>query len=412
MSDVSGLGSSGNNWYADRIQQFQQNLFNKIDTNSDGAITQSELESAVTGAGGTTQSADSLYALLDPNYTGSVSEQQFAQNLPAPPFSAQMGAQLIADQAQQSASANTSTSGSAFAQNLFSQIDANGNGSISQSELENAVTAAGGTTQAADALYAKLDPTNTGSVSEQQFSQSLSQVMGHHHHHHHAQADQDGDAGDASNGSSAQDALAALFNGASGGANAGQVAQDLFSQIDTNSDGSITQSELQNAVTAGGGTAAAADALYAQLDPTNSGSVSETAFAQALQPPSTTGNTAQDALLALVNRTNSSAAASPTTTSASAGTTAQDALWSLIDGANGTTAAGAQSGGTSAQDALAALLQANPGTWPNGWGSVDPQSASGNDLSSMVSLFDTLGQSNQTSQQLLSSLFTAINGGG
>ena len=42
---------------------------------------------------------------------------------------------------------------------------------ISQTELEQAVTAAGGTTQGADALYAKLDPNNTGSVTEQQFAQ-------------------------------------------------------------------------------------------------------------------------------------------------------------------------------------------------------------------------------------------------
>ena len=416
MSDIGGLGSGGYNLYAERIQQFQQNLFNKIDTNSDGSITQSELEKAVTSAGGTSQSADALYALLDPNNTGSVSEQQFAQNLPAPPYSDQMGAQLIADQAQQSGGTNTAGPGGALAQSLFSQIDADGDGSITQSELEKAVTAAGGTTQAADALYAKLDPNNTGSVSEQQFAQSLSQLGPHHHHHPHA--DQDSDTGDASSGSSAQDALAALLGGAVGGGNASQFAQDLFSQIDSNGDGSIGQSELENAVTAAGGTTQAADALYAQLDPTNSGSVSEAAFAQALQPPSTSGNSAQDALFALINSLDGSATAATTSTttastSASSGTSAEDALWSLINGTDGTSAtSGTQTGGNTAQDALFALLQGNTAAWPNGWGGVDPQTANGNDLASMVSLFDTLGQSNQTSQQLLSSLFDAVNRGG
>jgi len=51
------------------------------------------------------------------------------------------------------------------AQSLFSQIDTNGDGSISQTELEQAVTATGGTTQAADALYAQLDPNNTGGIT-------------------------------------------------------------------------------------------------------------------------------------------------------------------------------------------------------------------------------------------------------
>jgi hypothetical protein len=52
-------------------------------------------------------------------------------------------------------------------QNLFNEIDTSGSGSINKSELEQAVTTAGGTAAAADALYAKLDPTNTGSVTEQ-----------------------------------------------------------------------------------------------------------------------------------------------------------------------------------------------------------------------------------------------------
>jgi len=44
---------------------------------------------------------------------------------------------------------------------LFSQIDNRRHRVITKTELEQAVTKAGGTTQAADALYAKLDPNNT-----------------------------------------------------------------------------------------------------------------------------------------------------------------------------------------------------------------------------------------------------------
>src|SRR5262249_2126461 len=61
----------------------------------------------------------------------------------------------------------------ALQQRLFSEIDTSGTGSITEAGLETAVTKAGGTSQAADALYATLDPNNTGSVNEQQFSQNL-----------------------------------------------------------------------------------------------------------------------------------------------------------------------------------------------------------------------------------------------
>src|SRR5580692_8682494 len=104
-----------------------------------------------------------------------------------------------------------------FQQNLFNQISG-GSGSITQSGMEQAVTKAGGTTQAADALYSELDPANTGSVNEQQFAQALpgppyssqmqSQMIGYQ---------------------------AQGWPGASTGASAttgASLAQNLFSQID------------------------------------------------------------------------------------------------------------------------------------------------------------------------------------
>jgi Ca2+-binding EF-hand superfamily protein len=412
MSSVSASGSSN------PFAIFQQKLFNKIDSNGDGSITQSELEQAVTTAGGTTQAADALYSQLDPNKIGSVSEQQFSQNLPPPPLSDQMTSQLLGYQASalytngtytgqalgqgspQSISFDfasisfTSQSGgsggdplSQLAQSLFSQIDTGGTGSITKTELEQAVTKAGGTTQAADALYAKLDPNNTGSVSEQQFSQALSQMMPHHHHHHHG--------ADAGNSDSAQGALASLFSTTSGATSPDQLAQSLFSQIDTSGTGSITKTELESAVTKAGGTTQGADALYAQLDPNNTGSVSEQQFAQYLQPPSPTGNTAQDALLALIEDPAQNASTTTSTSStdtSSSGNTAQDALSALLQSlASNQTASitGNSTQGSSAQDALLSLLESSQSSLFGGSGiSQDPllgllNSDSGNSTSGL-----------------------------
>jgi len=350
MSDLGSLSTSLTTYYQSAINRFQQNLFNKVDANGDGSVTKIELEQAVTGNGGSSASADALYAVLDPSATGSVSETQFAQNLPSLPFSDQIGAQLIADQSQRSIGAWSGGPGSQVAQTLFSQIDANGDGSISKTELEQAVTKAGGTTEAADALYAQLDPNNTGSVSEQQFAQSLSQAAPHHHHHHHHP---EGDGG----GSGAQDALASLLGGPSGTA---ASAQSVFTSIDTNGDGSISQTELEQAVTKAGGTSQAADALYAQLDPGKTGSVTEQTFAQFVQPPSVTGTTAEDAVLALLQGA-SPGAASASAPATSGGNSAQDALSALLRGLDTAQSGTGSSGGTSATDAWLALLNGGPG---------------------------------------------------
>ena len=196
---MSGLGGVG--FIASAIKQFQQNLFKQIDLNGDGSVSQTELEQAVSKVGGGSQGADALYAMLDPNNSGGVSEQQFAQVLPGSGLSDQVQAQLIGYQAQGWPGAAGPSPVGQLAQNLLAQIDGNHDGTISQNELEQAVTKAGGSKEAADALYAKLDPNGTGSVSEQQFTDTLQPPS--------------------PTGSTAQDALLALLDQISqGGTNA------------------------------------------------------------------------------------------------------------------------------------------------------------------------------------------------
>ncbi len=130
---------------------------------------------------------------------------------------------LLIQHQEQSAPGTGSAQGHAygradFAQQIFPEIDGNGDGQISQSELESFFTANGGTAVQADALFAKLDPAGTGAVSESQFAAALRHGRGHHHHH--------GGAGDA-------DPLAALLQGSSP-AGGGQ------SQSTANADGSTT----------------------------------------------------------------------------------------------------------------------------------------------------------------------------
>lgn len=134
---------------------------------------------------------------------------------------------LLAAQSQSSGP----TSRSAALNDLFSQIDSNGDGQITKSEFETALGAGGTNLQMADDVFNKMDLNGDGTISKDEMSRSLEKSGGHHHHHHA------GGAGDANSAGAANGA------GGSGGGNADalmQALQGASSTSTTNSDGSTT----------------------------------------------------------------------------------------------------------------------------------------------------------------------------
>jgi len=140
---------------------------------------------------------------------------------------------LLAAQDQSTAASVAPTSRADALKDLFSQLDANGDGKVSKAEFESALGAGGTNLAQADDVFNKLDANGDGSVSLDELTSALKGAggKGHHHHHHHvAGSDGSGAAGDSSatSGSSAYPLLQALS-----GASSTQV---------TNSDGTTTTS--------------------------------------------------------------------------------------------------------------------------------------------------------------------------
>ena len=142
---------------------------------------------------------------------------------------------LLAAQGQSSTATTTpaSTSRSSALQDLFSQIDSNGDGQISKSEFENALGAGGTNIAQADDVFNKMDKNGDGSVSLDEMSSALkgSGSKGGHHHHMHA-----GDSG----GSSGASGAATSADGSSDPLL--QALAGATSSSVTNSDGSTTTS--------------------------------------------------------------------------------------------------------------------------------------------------------------------------
>ena len=93
---------------------------------------------------------------------------------------------LLAAQSQSSTgtTAATPTSRSDALKDLFSQIDADGDGKITKSEFEDALGAGGTNLKNADDVFAKLDKDGDGSVNLDEMTSALKGGKGRHHAHH------------------------------------------------------------------------------------------------------------------------------------------------------------------------------------------------------------------------------------
>ena len=147
------------------------------------SLTSSKSSSA-TSAAGQSQSAD-------PFELGASAQGQaatgFSGRARGPSISPQTMSALIEAQSQSGATSTAATDSSDALKDLFSQLDADGDGSISKQEFENALGAGGTNVATADNVFGKLDADSDGSVSLDELKSAL-QGAGHHGHHRHAHA--------------------------------------------------------------------------------------------------------------------------------------------------------------------------------------------------------------------------------
>lgn len=186
MAAISGVGSSGG-YVPQRpsAAQLATNLFSKLDTNNQGFIDKSQLESALAqaapagGAPAGAPSADDIFSKLDGNNDGKLTKQEFTD-----------GVQKLADQLNSQFNQSRVRRGGGEEQlspdQVFSTIDTKNQGFIDKTELESAFQSVAPTgaassadlTKQADALFAKLDGNNDGQVSRQEFSDAVVKVSG------------------------------------------------------------------------------------------------------------------------------------------------------------------------------------------------------------------------------------------
>ena len=179
--------------------------------------------------------------------------------------------------------ANSSTMANSIA-SLFSSMDANSDGTVSQTEFESYIQNLGGTQNEADALYSQLDQGSSTGLTEQQLQQ------------------------DASQGASMYGPPPPPPQ-----MSAGQMADNLVSAMG-GSNGSVTKSEFENFVTSNGGTTSEADTDFSKLDKSGSTTLSASDLQQAIesQQAQASSSTSISPLLGLLDSLSATASGTPT----------------------------------------------------------------------------------------------------
>ena len=150
MSTISGVSSSGDAWANMKAQrsQMQAKMFTKVDTDRSGGIDKTELQSLIddvakkTGVANSS-SSDELFSKIDANSDGSLSQDELGKGMKEilPPPSTM-------DFAQSRSNNSTSSSDTTANSDLFAKLDADGDGSLSETEFDAGRPQNDATTQA------------------------------------------------------------------------------------------------------------------------------------------------------------------------------------------------------------------------------------------------------------------------
>lgn len=153
---TSYIGSTSTTTSNARSQQFQKDLLSKLDANSDGAVDQDELNSALSQKtdDGLLVSLSENFADLDSDASGSLSSEEMAAMAPPPP--------PPRDQAANAELADT----------LISALDSDGDGTLSSDELASGLSSAGSTADST-AVFSALDKNQDGTVSKDELAASF-----------------------------------------------------------------------------------------------------------------------------------------------------------------------------------------------------------------------------------------------
>lgn len=251
MSTISGVSSSGDAWANMKAQrsQMQAKMFAKADTDSSGGVDKTELQSLLDDVAKKTgvtnsSSTDKLFSKMDTNGDGSLSSDELGKGMKD--IMPPPPSTMDFAQSRSTSSSTSSSSGD----DLFGKVDTDGNGSVSKAEMQSL-----------------MDKMASGSGSDSTSSAATSSTS-----------------------------------------TASSSSSDMFAKLDTNGDGSLSQTEFEAGRTQGGNGPQGAGGMPPPPPPDGAGSSSSASSSTTCDPLDTN----QDGTVSAAERLAGSSSSSST----------------------------------------------------------------------------------------------------
>jgi Ca2+-binding EF-hand superfamily protein len=207
MSSIGSVSGGNAAYYL-----MQKEMFTKTDANEDGSVSKSEYVSG-RPKGMSEEDAAKAYSTIDTEGTGSISLEQFTSAASAAPESKLSGAAMDVLMQMGPQGGMMPPGGQADTSEMFSDLDADSDGSLTEAEFL-AGKPDDMTDEQASALFDKIDSEGTGSVTEDQFAESMTKGPG------------------------------GAPMGPPPGGNSEEDTEETFDTLDTNQDGVVSEAEF------------------------------------------------------------------------------------------------------------------------------------------------------------------------
>lgn len=236
---ISSFGASSN---IQSFQQLRQQMFSKSDTDSSGALSLEEFtaigQNMPSGNNDTSQ-VQSRFSELDTDGSGDLSQEEM--EAAKPPMPPEMAQSLLSLQETDSETDSIS--------DLFSQADADSSGGLTLEEFTELGTLTGNTETTSDQvseMFSSLDADGDGEVTQEEMLAASPPpppppggMGGASGSDPFSEADADGD------GSLSLEEFTALGQSTGHADDSSEQTSAIFSELDTNEDGYVSQAELE-----------------------------------------------------------------------------------------------------------------------------------------------------------------------